>query len=280
MIHSGAKSVARSVTIFLLLLAACIFCAAAAYSQPAEYTVEIVCCGTPNDMGDDLISETCCSATGWPDWRGRRSDTFRFFAYQVGAVAVLYVMPESVSRWSEEDKENFSLSQWWENVQHPTWDSDAFYINYILHPYWGGAYFVRSRERGFGEVDSFWYSAALSASYEFGAEAFAEQPSIQDLIVTPVGGWFVGRYFMALREDILAGHDPMTELPFRQRFILAMTDPLGAINNTVNGWFGLEQRFNVQPYVKVRAVTDRVAGEGLVPAQTERMYGVNFTYVW
>jgi hypothetical protein len=230
-------------------------------------------------MADDLSFENCCSVALRPDWRGRRTDTYRFFGYQVGAVAILYVMPESVSV-TDEQKENFSLSQWWEHVQHPTWDGDEFYINYILHPYWGGAYFVRSRERGFSEADSFWYSAALSASYEFGVEAFAEQPSIQDLIVTPVGGWFVGRYFMALREDILAGHDPMTELPFRQRFILAMTDPLGAINHTVNGWFGLEQRFNVQPYVKVRAVRDRFADVGPVPPQTERVYGINFTYHW
>jgi hypothetical protein len=212
------------------------------------------------------------------DWRGG-ARTYRFGSRPGGAVAILYVMPESVSGWTDEQKENFSLSQWWEHVQHPTWDSDEFYINYILHPYWGGAYFVRSRERGFNEADSFWYSAALSASYEFGVEAFAEQPSIQDLIVTG-RRLVVGRYFMALREDILAGRDAQARLPFRQRFILAMTDPLGAINHTVNGWFGLEQRFNVQPYVRVRAVRDRVTGEGPVPSQTERMYGINFTYLW
>jgi hypothetical protein len=260
-------------------LVACVSCCAA-NGQPAEYAVEIVCCGTPNDMVDDVTFETCCATARWPDWRGRRSDTYHFLAYQFGAIAVLYALPESVSGWTDEQKENYSMSQWWDHVTHPRWDTDDFYINYILHPYWGGTYFVRSRERGFDDVESFWYAAALSTAYEFGAEAIFEQPSIQDLIATPVGGWFVGRYFMTLREDILAGHDAMTELPFRQRVVLFMTDPLGAINRTVDGWFGLGQSFNVQPYVKERPVGDRGAIGGPVPLQTERVYGVTFTYVW
>ncbi len=264
----------------LVLFAAGIFCGAAACGQPADYAVEIVCCGTSNDPADELTFENCCSTERRPDSRGRRSDTHHFLAYQFGAIAVLYAMPESVSGWTDEQKEDYSMSQWWDHVTHPRWDTDDFYINYILHPYWGGTYFVRSRERGFGEADSFWYSAALSTAYEFGAEAIFEQPSIQDLIATPVGGWFVGRYFMALREDILAGHDPGTRLPFRQRFILTMTDPLGVLNRAVDGWFGLDQRFNVQPYVKVRPVGNPVTGDGPVPDQTERMYGINFTYVW
>jgi hypothetical protein len=264
---------------FAAALAACVSCCVA-NGQPAEYAVEIVCCGTPNDMVDDLTFEACCATVRWPDWRGRRSDTYHFLAYQFGAIAVLYALPESVSGWTDEQKENYSLSQWWDHVTHPRWDTDDFYINYILHPYWGGTYYVRSRERGFGDEESFWYAAALSTAYEFGAEAIFEQPSIQDLIATPVGGWFVGRYFMGLRESILAQRGPGNELPFRQRFLLVATDPLGAINRTVDGWFGLDQRLTVQPYVKVQAAKERVANSGVVPAQTERVYGINFTYLW
>lgn len=213
-----------------------------------------------------------------PDRRGRRSDTTHFLAYQFAAIGILYMLPESTTGWTDERKENYSLKQWWENVQEPQKDSDDFFLNYVTHPYWGAAYFVRSRERGYGPMASFWYSAGLSAMYEFGAEALFEEPSVQDLIATPVGGWLVGSYFMHVREDILAGHDNGSALPFRHRFVLIATDPLGAINRTVDGWFGLEQRFNVHPMIYDRPVVQRLGGHA--SGSTERVYGIGFTLVW
>ena len=29
----------------------------------------------------------------------------------------------------------------------PVWDDDEFYLNYILHLYWGATYYMRGRER-------------------------------------------------------------------------------------------------------------------------------------
>jgi hypothetical protein len=218
--------------------------------------------------------------TPGPDASGRRSDTLHFLSYQGASIVILYALPESVTGWTDEQKENYSLKQWWDHVQNPVWDTDKFYLNYVLHPYWGAAYFVRSRERGYGEQASFWYAAALSASYEFGVEALFENPSIQDLIVTPVGGWLVGRYFMTVRENILANAADVSELPFQQRAVLTLTDPLGAINRTVDGWFGLEQRFTIQPFVMTHGV-HAPAGDGVLPrVETEQVYGLTFTYVW
>ena len=57
-------------------------------------------------------------------------------------------------------------------MQSATWDKDPAWINYIGHPYWGATYYIRARERGFGEFGSFIYSAFLSALYEYGIEAF------------------------------------------------------------------------------------------------------------
>lgn len=215
-----------------------------------------------------------------PDQAGRRSDTLHFLSYQGVSVAILYALPESFTGWTDEQKESYSLSQWWENVQNPEWDTDDFFLNFVAHPYWGAAYFVRSRERGYGELDSFLYSAALSASYEFGAEALFENPSIQDLIVTPVGGWLVGRYFMTVRENILADYGDAGELPFGQRAVLALTDPLGGINRSVDRWFGLDQRFTIQPFVRTRDVRHPIQGGVTRSVETERVYGFTFTYVW
>lgn len=267
----------------LAVLAAWMACDTAAGGVPGEYAGTLESCrravGKPVTERSPRCGQESDAARG-PDARGRRSDTYHFFAYQGVSIAILYALPESVTGWTDEKKDNYSLSQWWEHVQDPGWDSDDFFLNYVTHPYWGAAYFVRSRERGYGEYASFWYSAALSASYEFGAEALFENPSIQDLVVTPVGGWLLGRYFMAVREDILGGGADIGDLPFRQRAVLALTDPLGAINRTVDGWFGLDQPFAIRPFVATREVPraprERIAG----PAQTERVYGLSFTYAW
>ena len=58
------------------------------------------------------------------NFSGLKQDTYDFLAYQFVAIGVLYVMPEGVSGWSDEDKEEFSMAKWRENVSNPTWDKD------------------------------------------------------------------------------------------------------------------------------------------------------------
>ncbi len=180
-----------------------------------------------------------------PDWDGLKKDTAYFLGYQLSIIGVLYVMPASISGWTDETKDDFSIQQYKDNVSRIVWDKDDWWLNYVLHPYWGGTYYVRAQQRGFGPVGSFWYAATLSSLYEFGAEAFFEEPSIQDLIVTPVAGYFVGKYFMEVRADIekksaggLSGTD---------KFILIMTDPIGAMNRKVESWFGGEATVSLRP---------------------------------
>jgi hypothetical protein len=214
-----------------------------------------------------------------PDWPGLRRDTAYVLSYQVAMIGILYALPESISNWSEEQKEEYSLSQWWENVSNPQWDDDKFWINYLAHPYWGAAYYVRARERGFDERASFWYSVAMSTAFEFGAEALFEQPSIQDLIVTPVGGVILGEYFMAWRARVIDRHEPGQRMPFRDRALLALTDPLGAINSRVQSWLGVESESSFYPYASVRPVG---GARSFAPdhVDTERVYGVQLNYRW
>lgn len=182
------------------------------------------------------------------DRAGLKRDTLYFAGYQWVTIGILYISPESVSGWSEEQKEGYDMSHWWDNVTHPEMDSDDFYINYVLHPYWGAAYFVRARERGYNDREAFWYSVLLSSMYELGAEALFEEPSIQDLIVTPVFGSLLGRYFMRVRGDI---REREYELGFRTRkdkWLWALTDPLGSLNDLVDRMVGRETELRIQPY--------------------------------
>lgn len=171
------------------------------------------------------------------DWHGIKRDTGYFVGYQFAVIGILYVAPESVSEWSDEQKQKNSFAKWKRNAGHPTWDKDKWWINYVLHPYWGGAYYVRARERGFDHLESFAYSALLSTLFEFGAEALFEQPSYQDLVVTPVAGYAVGRYlFMPLRNAIRArpGRPGWTE-----KTALFLTDPMGVTNAAIDRVFGI-----------------------------------------
>lgn len=180
-----------------------------------------------------------------PDWRGIRRDTAYFLGYQFAAIAVLYVAPESISGWDREQKQNYDFDKWRNNVSEPVWDEDRWWINYILHPYWGGAYYIRARERGLDRAQSFWYSALLSTLYEYGAEALAEPVSIQDLVVTPVAGFFVGEYLLSpLREHIRAKPG---KLNWTDKTLLFMTDPLGVINAETDHLLGVKSTLQWQP---------------------------------
>jgi hypothetical protein len=172
------------------------------------------------------------------DWSGIGRDTAYFVGYQFLAIGLLYVMPERVTNWTKEQKEEYNIDRWWKNVKHPAVDDDKWYVNYLLHPYWGATYYIRARERGFDKLESFVYSAFLSAMYEFGAEALFEQPSCQDLIITPAVGTLLGMYiFEPMRERINAKGE---EQKWYDKMALVLTDPLGTVSSLTDRVLGVK----------------------------------------
>ena len=169
------------------------------------------------------------------DWSGLGRDTAYLLGYQALAFGILYVAPESVSNWSTEQKHNYDFSKWVHNVTHPEVDSDKLYINYVLHPYWGSAYYLDARGRGFSRWGSFWYSFFASCLYEFGTEAFAEPASIQDVFVTPIGGTLLGIALEGVWGDLLAAGNSRN---WGESALLILIDPLGRLNHGVDRLFG------------------------------------------
>lgn len=218
-------------------------------------------------------------ATG-PDRDGLRRDTYYFLGYQFAVIAILYAAPESVSSWTDEQKDEYSLSKWWDNVTNPSFDSDDLYINYLLHPYWGATYYVRAKERGYPDLKAFQYSFLLSALYEFGAEALFEEPSIQDLFLTPALGAPIGQYFMHVRDGIRERELATGRLRTRDRWALVLTDPLGTLNRQFDRWFGWgDAAVHVQPYYLQRSPAD-TRPQGAVAGRSEREYGIRFHIAW
>ena len=131
-------------------------------------------------------------------------NTIGLVGVSVATMGILYLMPTSFTNWDDDDHKN-PFSKWWRNVSHrPVWDKDDFFLNYVTHPYAGAVYYMGARSAGANAKYSFLYSFALSTFFwEYGIESFAERPSIQDLIVTPVFGSLLGEGFYQAKRTLL-----------------------------------------------------------------------------
>jgi hypothetical protein len=190
---------------------------------------------TPADSSEEVA--TSAREKVEPDWSGLKRDSLYFVGYQVVVIGLLYIMPQAVSGWTSEQKRSFNFNKWMEKVSETEFDEDDWYLNYLVHPYWGATYYIRARERGFNKFHSFLYSAFLSTLYECGAEAFFEPPSIQDLIITPTAGSLLGIYFEKVREKIKTKG---AQQRWYDKMVLVLTDPLGMVSKYTDRLLGIQ----------------------------------------
>jgi hypothetical protein len=71
------------------------------------------------------------------------------------------------------------------------YDNNGPVINLLLHPLAGAGFYALGRANRLGVAESFFYSVATSTVWEYVIE-FKEKISINDMIVTPVGGFAIG----------------------------------------------------------------------------------------
>jgi hypothetical protein len=86
-------------------------------------------------------------------------------------------------------------------TEPPVLDKDPWTVNYLGHPYFGSLFYLSQRNYGESPLYSFLFSTFMSTAFEYCIESWAEHPSIQDLIVTPVVGSILGEViFLATQE--------------------------------------------------------------------------------
>jgi Domain of unknown function (DUF3943) len=210
-----------------------------------------------------VLNDADPAGTPGRDWAGLGIDTAFLLGYQLALTGILWVLPSDVSNWSEAEKER-GFENWLSNVKEPEWDADSWWINYVFHPYFGAAYYIRARERGFDQLSAFAYSALASAMYEFGVESFFEKPSIQDLIVTPVGGALLGAFvFEPIRDRIKR----KPQRAWYDHVGLIVTDPIGALNGAIGSLFGIKSdvRVHLRPPSPVKWRERAVGLEVAIP---------------
>jgi len=112
-----------------------------------------------------------------------------------------------------------------------------------------------ARKSGYRQWDSFMYSALMSTFYwEYGIEAFAEIPSIQDLVITPVLGWVYGEWAFTTEMDIRADNDEVFGSSILGSTALILLDPVDSLSIGVNRIFGKEIIKSGTSYVSIKDV--------------------------
>ncbi|MBR2141304.1 MAG: DUF3943 domain-containing protein [Rickettsiales bacterium] len=133
-----------------------------------------------------------------------KTDMYVMLGGSVLGAGILYLLPESVTHWDKDDSSSI-FKKWGRNVRKgPVQDDDDWFLNWVTHPYWGSVYYVAGRSAGLGILPSFGLSVFMSTFFwEYGVEAFAEIPSKQDLIITPVVGSLFGEALYVAKRRII-----------------------------------------------------------------------------
>lgn len=157
-------------------------------------------------------------------------DSFYFLVPALAVLGVLYVMPEDVTNWAQDEITwDEGTEKWKENVTSWRWDEDEAWINYIGHPYFGSSYFIHARHYGYSRLESLGFSFAISSFYEIGLEAWAEPVSIQDMIFTPLLGWGVAEVLLPIEHYILKNNKEVFSSRILGSTALFLIDPFGHI---------------------------------------------------
>ncbi len=173
------------------------------------------------------------------DWQALKSQTLYLNAIFIGINGVLWFLPESVSKWSDEDKQDL-LGSWSSNVKEgPVQDEDNFFFNWVTHPYAGAAYYMMAKKTGFSWQKSCLYTAFVSTfMWEYGWEAFIEIPSTIDLWVTPVLGCPLGELFYRWDRSILRNKGEVLQSRALGAIVRFSLDPLGGASRFLQKSFG------------------------------------------
>ncbi|MPW35651.1 DUF3943 domain-containing protein [Vibrio sp. B1Z05] len=187
------------------------------------------------------------------DWDYLAEQTYTILGLSVVTVGLMTFLPESITKWDDDDRDLAKLGdKWVENVKAgPVWDRDEHFLNYIMHPYFGGVYYTAARHAGFNEFESFAYSFTMSTFFwEYGVEAFAEVPSWQDLFVTPVFGAVVGELMLQGEQNILASGGKVLGSETMGGISLFFLNPVGKIHYWItDAWGGDAQaQFVTNPW--------------------------------
>ncbi len=180
-------------------------------------------------------------------------NTGLFVGAAVAAFGVLWISPESFSGWDKDEIRKEGLfKKWKENVKAgPVWDEDDWFLNWVTHPWAGAVYYMSARGSGFKWWESFAYSALMSTFFwEYGVEAFAEIPSWQDLVITPIVGSALGECFFVWKGKIVRNERRVLNSKLLGVSSLILMDPFNELLNVM----GYKTKNKMQTYSTIAPI--------------------------
>ncbi|MGG7034076.1 MAG: DUF3943 domain-containing protein [Flavobacterium sp.] len=184
------------------------------------------------------------------DYKKLGLNSMLYFGTAAVMFGVLYAAPESVTKWDKAQMRKQGITyKWVRNVNlPPVVDQDSFTMNYIAHPYCGGIYYMSARSSGFKPLECFLYSAFMSTFFwEYGIESFAERPSVQDLIITPALGSFVGEAFFYAKKSIIKNDKKILNSRALAITTLVLIDPFNTMLDGMGYKSKNKAQLGVQP---------------------------------
>lgn len=106
----------------------------------------------------------------------------------------------------------------------PVWDSDDIQWNYFVHPGMGSFSYLAYRNRRGHWAEAFAGAALNSAIYEYLIAGATQQPSFNDLIVTPILGSVLGEGIYQVKKRMLKDH----RLTLFEKIFITASDPFEA----------------------------------------------------
>jgi len=147
-------------------------------------------------------------------------------AAEMVSFGALYSSPETFSKWDPKKLHDFKLHYKEAFTMPPIIDHDYWYINYLGHPYQGAYTYNALRSQGANILQSSLFTVGHSTFWEYVIEGSEERPSIQDLIVTPLGGIILGELCHAATVKMSTNGFKWYEIAF-----VCVFNPMYALNN-------------------------------------------------
>jgi hypothetical protein len=110
----------------------------------------------------------------------------------------------------------------------PEWDGDGVVANYVLHPIMGAEAYLTLRNRDYGPWESFLFATGVSVAWEYLFEAWVEQPSGQDLLVTSPLGALLGECRFQMKRGVATWNPSLG-----RSALLIVLDPIEAIHRGI-----------------------------------------------
>lgn len=222
-----------------------------------------------------------------PEQKGILTDMAYVQVMMVGVIGIIAALPESVSKWDRSELAKKSLTtRWKENVKKgPVIDDDDWAVNYIGHPISGSAYYVWGRERGLNWQESAVLSTLMSSVFwEYGYEAFAEVPSTQDLILTPLIGSIIGEGAFYLYNKVMKNGGKVGDSIILGDIARGLLNPIGELNMHIDSLvkkFSRSVKVDTQLDLRYSGSPNQQTFNPSINQQADQSYGgliINFKF--